>query len=180
MKPDLYPQLLMRHLLAEENCFSEVYRDTLGHLTVGFGHLIADDEGLELGNEIPTARIFQHLVYDIAEAEAGFTHLFSHVAGSMSVARRVALVSMVFQMGDGEKGGVGGFRKMRNAIDRGDWPEAGAEALDSKWATQTHNRAIRISQALKTGTPHTLIGSELNAFTYDVTLAVWQFSWSEE
>ena len=37
-----------------------------------------------------------------------------------------------------------GFKRMLAAVERGDWPRAKVEALDSKWAEQVPNRAAKV------------------------------------
>ena len=41
-----------------------------------------------------------------------------------------------------------GFTRLRAAVRRGDWDEAAAEAMDSRWAAQT-GRAIEIATMLR-------------------------------
>ena len=55
---------------------------------------------------------------------------------------------MAFQMGIA---GLMGFRNTLATIERGDYQRAGDEMLMSKWATQTPNRAKRLSEQMKTG-----------------------------
>jgi lysozyme len=63
-------------------------------------------------------------------------------------ARKIVLVSMVFQMG---KSGVSKFKKMIAAIDAGNFAEASNEMLDSEWARQTPDRAKRHAEMMRTG-----------------------------
>lgn len=149
----MYGQWIIQHLLDEEGYRPIVYRDTLDFPTVGIGHLILDFESLEVGDTVQDVYIRNEFNKDLANAEAGFLRLFRHDELHGNQARKVALVSMVFQMGDGELGGVGGFHMMIAAIRAGDWAEASKEALDSVWASdaQTPARAKRVARMLKTG-----------------------------
>ena len=63
-------------------------------------------------------------------------------------ARAIVLLSMAYQMG---VGGLLKFRKMLAAIEDNDWPEAEKQALDSRWAKQTPDRAKRHAEILRTG-----------------------------
>ena len=59
------------------------------------------------------------------------------------------LASMCYQLG------TYGFSKFKNmilAIHSEDWNKAADEALDSRWAKQTPNRAKRHSEVLRSGT----------------------------
>jgi len=44
---------------------------------------------------------------------------------------------------------LAGFTRLRAAVRRGDWQAAAAEALDSRWATQTGHRATEIAAMLR-------------------------------
>ena len=59
--------------------------------------------------------------------------------------RQLALMSMAFNLGAPR---LGGFRRMRAAIQSGDWHQAAREALDSRWASQVGTRAGEIADML--------------------------------
>ena len=44
---------------------------------------------------------------------------------------------------------LAGFTRLRDAVRRGDWDDAAAEALDSRWAVQTGRRATDIAAMLR-------------------------------
>lgn len=62
--------------------------------------------------------------------------------------RKYALLDMSFQLGIG---GVLNFKKMLKAMGVGNWKEASAQCLDSKYAVQTPTRAKRIAKTIETG-----------------------------
>jgi lysozyme len=62
--------------------------------------------------------------------------------------REKALVDMRFQLGFY---GFRSFRKMIQAIRNDDWQRAADEALDSRWAQQTPERAQEIATMLRDG-----------------------------
>jgi lysozyme len=62
--------------------------------------------------------------------------------------RQDALVEMCYQMGMER---LQGFKKMLAAIRSKNWPVVNAEALDSRWARQTPERAKRTARQLSTG-----------------------------
>jgi len=62
--------------------------------------------------------------------------------------RKIALVSMAFQMG---KGRVSEFKKMIKAINESNFHEAANQMLDSKWYRQTPDRAERAAAMMRTG-----------------------------
>lgn len=64
----------------------------------------------------------------------------------LSIARRIIIESMVYQMG---ADGVSKFKNMWAAIRQEDFVEASAEMLDSLWAKQTLGRATRHAKVMK-------------------------------
>jgi lysozyme len=62
--------------------------------------------------------------------------------------RQDIIKSMAYQIG---VRGLLKFKKMIAALDEKDWDKAADEALNSKWAKQTPNRALRHSEVLRYG-----------------------------
>jgi lysozyme len=62
--------------------------------------------------------------------------------------RQAILISMVYQLG---MTGVLKFNNMWAALERNDFDLASKEMLDSLWAKQTKNRALRHSKTMKDG-----------------------------
>ena len=72
--------------------------------------------------------------------------IICHVFASFTPARQAALISMAFNLG---KPRLAGFRRMRAAINRGNWQGAADEAENSLWARQTRHRATDIAARLR-------------------------------
>ena len=53
---------------------------------------------------------------------------------------------MVFQLGIG---GVSKFKKMWEALEKGDYTEASFQMMDSRWAKQTPSRAESLSKIMR-------------------------------
>jgi len=62
--------------------------------------------------------------------------------------RQRALINMAFQLG---VNGLMKFKKMIRAMEIGHYDRAYTEALDSKWAKQTPNRALEVAKWLRDG-----------------------------
>jgi lysozyme len=62
--------------------------------------------------------------------------------------RKDALVDFVFNVG---VAGALKFRKMREAIERGDWDTAADEMIDSLWYRQVNSRAKEIVKMIRNG-----------------------------
>ena len=131
-----------RVIRQEEGRVLKVYRDTLGNLTVGVGHLIVPVDNIVVGDEITEGRCRELFRRDMALAEAGARRL-SWTLGSQPPEVLHVLTCMVFQLGHA---GTRGFRKMMAALRRRDYAAAGAEMLNSKWAKKdTPARAERLA-----------------------------------
>lgn len=109
------------------------YRCTAGKLTIGHGRNL-DDVGI---TELEAEYL---LMNDLQRAERDASKLPGYE--NCSQVRRDVLIEMVFNLGLPR---VLGFRKMLAAISNGDYKEAAAQMLDSKWHTDVGNRADRLA-----------------------------------
>ena len=114
------------------------YRDQCGKLTIGVGRNL-DDRGLS------AEEIDMLLAHDIAIARAGCRALFPAFDG-FGQKRQAALISMAFNLGQTR---LAGFRRMRAAVNDGNWTSASTEALDSYWAIQVGRCAREIAALLR-------------------------------
>ena len=132
---------LARLLTRHEGRRTHPYLDTTGRLTIGVGRNLTD-RGLA-GDEIDLL-----LANDIALARSICGDQFGAAFHAASTARQQALISMAFNLGGPR---LAGFVRFHAAVMRGDWDAAAAEALDSRWATQTGRRATDIAAMLRSG-----------------------------
>ena len=142
---------LERELISDEGWRSKAYKCSRGHWTIGVGHkLMPHEMGDHPENlEWDSAKIFDVLRSDAHLALRGCEMIFgrSHF-WLFSENRQRALVNMCFQLGTD---GLSKFKRMISAIFNGDWVQAHAEALDSRWARQTPARANRVAKLLLEG-----------------------------
>ena len=130
-----------RTFIAQEEGFKQFpYKCSEDKLTIGIGRNL-EDVGLSKEEVI--------FLYEADErsAIAGASSLVNEFEW-LSDARKIALVSMVFQMG---KTGVSKFKNMIAAINAGDFHEAANQMLESKWARQTPNRAEKQAEMMRKG-----------------------------
>lgn len=132
----------MRMLEDEEGFRARPYQDTKGLWTVGIGfclertyitpqawkHLL-DNKLIDVSLSKEGAEYLARERMDVLTV--GVSRLFAHSWHALNETRRDVLLSMAYQMG---LEGLAEFKKMRAAIDRGDFAEAAKEGLDSKWA----------------------------------------------
>lgn len=134
-------EVLERMIEFDEGFRSKPYLCTENKLTIGIGRNIEDvgitkDEALYmLKNDI------KRVVRDILA-----TRLCEFE--KLSPARYAVLINMGFNMGVPK---LKKFKRMWDAINNQDWNQAAYEMIDSKWATQVGDRAVRLSNQMRSG-----------------------------
>jgi lysozyme len=131
---------LYSQLDTDEGRRKKAYRCTAGKLTIGVGRNL-DDRGLR-DDEIDLM-----LKNDVAEAVGECRRLF-RVFDQLSSVRQEVLVNMMFNLGFAR---LSGFKRMRSALEEGNFAEASRQMLDSKWASDVGSRADRLAKAMRTG-----------------------------
>ena|SRR5260221_12307796 len=138
-------RIALKKLLCQEEGYRQFpYKDTTGHLTIGYGR------NLEARGIFPSEAI-QMLENDIEYFESKIRKSLPCYASLDSV-RQAVLVDMCFNLG---VNGLLSFNKLINALNHNDYDSASDEMLNSLWAKQVGQRAIDLSQAMKSGKlPH--------------------------
>jgi len=131
-------EMLRRH----EGYKDRVYNDSLGFLTVGYGH------HLYPGSRINKLIADELLKIDIADAVNDFMKLDLIRIQKLNVARRRVIINMIFNIGFQK---VLQFKKMWKYIECEDYELASREMLNSKWAKQVKTRAIELAEIMKKG-----------------------------
>lgn len=126
------------------------YKDSLGVLTVGWGHnLEAAGEAVPGSITLPTAEIY--FESDFANAYHDCKHRFEWFE-SLDDVRQAVIVNMCFNLGIMR---LMGFKKMiealSNYMDTPDYTEAARQMLDSRWARQVGVRASELIFMMLTG-----------------------------
>lgn len=127
-------------LVKREGVRTESYKDSLGKLTGGIGHLLTDEEAKRYpeGTAIPQEVVDRWFKRDHAEAFAKASKQAKEV-GRPELAK--ALTSVVFQLGPKwnlpRKEGGKGFVKTWALMKAGKFKEAADEVANSQWASQT-------------------------------------------
>jgi len=129
-----------KEIKKEEGFRMEVYKDTLGFDTGGYGHKMIE------GEDVPTDMAGWNKLFerDFAVAVSGSEELLMLCPNIHETARNI-VVEMCYQMGGY---GVSKFKGMLKALQDEDYKLASEEMLDSKWATQTPKRAMRMSERM--------------------------------
>lgn len=131
---------LISDLVRDEGEKLKPYTDSVGKLTIGVGRNL-DDVGISqsesrtmLENDI--GKVCADLDRNIPEWR------------TWSEPRQRAIANMCFNLGWPR---LSGFKDMLANMKAGNWQLAALDALDSKWAQQVGNRAVRIAAMLKEG-----------------------------
>jgi len=131
---------LKERIKRHEGCRLFPYRDTEGHLTIGYGH------NLEEGISQKTAEFI--LIEDVNNAIKDFElRIPEKVKRNLTPEGKEVLIEMIFQMGINK---VLGFKKTLEAIAEKDTERVYKEMLDSRWAIQCPSRAKELAEIMKT------------------------------
>ena len=117
---------LLEAMIEEEGARDTVYRDVAGYPTVGVGHLVRPEDGLNVGDRISKNQVIDFLEQDIAIAERAVARL----AGDLPLLQNEfdALVDLVFNVGEGNVS-VERSPQLNEAIAAADY-DAIAQELD--------------------------------------------------
>jgi len=126
-----------------EGFLTKVYLDSLGKATIGYGHLLTEDddfvEGVIYDKDILESlfdKDFNKAVSDATELLKGYT---------VAPLAREVIIEMVFQLG---KTGVSKFKNMFAALKEYDYTRAAAEMMNSAWYRQTPSRCEELSNLM--------------------------------
>jgi len=134
---------MWRLLRGDEDEVLTAYQDHLGFWTIGVGRLIDKRKG----GGISKAESAILLDNDISGKEAELDRRLSWWR-KLDEARRGVLLAMAFQMG---VDGLLGFVSTLKMVQAGDYAGAARGMLNSLWARQTPERAMRMSEQMRTG-----------------------------
>lgn len=122
------------------------YKDSLGYWTIGTGHLLQPQGHDWSGYTITAEQAEIYLSADLMQAE----HLAQRLPewnACDTDCRRNALIEICFNMG----GRWLEFHEARAAWVKQEWDTAAADMLDSLWARQVGQRAVRLADYVRTG-----------------------------
>ncbi len=139
----MYEDLKSR-IKKHEGFLAKVYLDSLGKATIGYGHLLTEEddfvEGVIYDKDILEA-LFEK---DFNKAVQGAEQLLDGY--NIALVAKEVIIEMVFQLG---KTGVSKFKKMFDALKNNDYSRAAAEMLNSAWYRQTPSRCEELSELMR-------------------------------
>ena len=131
---------LLESIKINEGFEPRVYKDTLGIDTIGYGFAIKD---LYLDEDI-AEQILENKVNKLLKEVDSRFDWFKFMPDEI----KEVVVEMCYQLG------VTGFSKFKKTIkllSERNFTKASTEMLDSLWAKQTPNRALKLSNIVKEG-----------------------------
>tara|TARA_R110002167_G_scaffold19341_2_gene71521 strand:+ start:8592 stop:9008 length:417 start_codon:yes stop_codon:yes gene_type:complete len=126
-----------KQIKIDEGFVSTPYECTAGKITIGYGRNIED-------NGITREEAEMLLRNDIQSTRGELSFAFDWFI-LMPDAKQGVLINMCFNLGLTR---LLKFKKMLAALEVKDYKEASIQMLDSKWAGQVGERAVRLSEAM--------------------------------
>lgn len=138
----MYEDLKSR-IKQHEGFLSKVYLDSLGKATIGYGHLLTEEddfvEGVIYDKDILEA-LFEK---DFNKAVHGAEELLKGI--NVCLVAKEVIIEMVFQLG---KTGVSKFKNMFAALKEYDYTRAAGEMTNSAWYRQTPSRCEELAKLM--------------------------------
>lgn len=133
---------LRGQIKVDEGFRGQLYRDSEGYLTIGYGRLMDASRGGGIAKD----EAEYLLANDLRTAERLCEGMPAYL--DLSPARQAVLVNMCFNLG---AAGLRQFKRLFSALIQQDYEHAASEMLASKWAGQVGARAVRLAEQMKTG-----------------------------
>ena len=134
---------LMEELIKDEGYKYEIYLDHLGYPTFGVGHLVLEtdeEHGQPVGTPVSEERIKECLSHDI-DVVCSELDMKDPWWRNLSDNKQRVMSNMCFNLGHPR---LSKFKKFLGAMQISDWETAAVEMMDSKWAGQVGDRAVRL------------------------------------
>ena len=128
-------QNLKKRIKLNEGFSLKAYKDQLGYLTIGYGHLILSDEKILLKKNIHKKELEEIFEKDFEKALSDFNKTLKPITSNKKEADLI--IEMIFQLG------IKGCLKFKNLIKnmrKGNKHLVCLDMMDSLWYKQTPNR----------------------------------------
>jgi GH24 family phage-related lysozyme (muramidase) len=146
-------ELLKEQIKRHEGEVLEIYKDSLGYLTFGVGHLVREDDpefGQPEGTPVSQERVDEVYEYDFDKHLEETIHLFESKGGedfhALPENIQHVLVNMTFNLGGTR---FGKFNNMWKGVVENDWEKVAVEMEDSKWFGQVGRRSVELQEMVR-------------------------------
>lgn len=147
------PQLIER-LKAHEGLRLVPYRDSVGKLTIGYGHNLNAKPLSWLKTTAPIPKRIAEVILEL-DVDDAILALDRYIPWwrNLDDVREQVMADMAFNMGVNAdpRDGLDSFTHTLQAIRSGDWRAAHDGMLASKWARQVGDRAKELAEMMLTG-----------------------------
>jgi len=134
---------LRKQLEIDEGVEYKIYKDHLGYLTFGVGHLVLEFDSeyrLPAGSPVSKSRVIEAFESDCETVLRDCSILYKDFDDLPEEAQQV-IANMMFNMG---RPRLSKFKGMKRGVDSRNWNAAADEMVDSGWYRQVTNRADRL------------------------------------
>jgi|TARA_R110000803_G_scaffold108908_1_gene177243 lysozyme len=138
-------EIVEKRIKEHEGYRDMVYLDSRGLATIGYGHLVTEEDNFEPKVQYPKAQLLELFKKDLDRAEKEADELVGQIE-ELHIVAKDCIIEMCFQLG---KNGVRKFTKMLLALEERDYKTASLEMLDSKWHNQTPERCKMLSSLME-------------------------------
>tara|TARA_R110002126_G_scaffold45391_1_gene128760 strand:- start:1437 stop:1871 length:435 start_codon:yes stop_codon:yes gene_type:complete len=138
-------EIVEKRIKEHEGYRDMVYLDSRGLATIGYGHLVTEEDNFEPKVQYPKAQLLELFKKDLDRAEKEADELVGQIE-ELHIVAKDCVIEMCFQLG---KNGVRKFTKMLLALEERDYKTASLEMLDSKWHNQTPERCKMLSSLME-------------------------------
>jgi len=145
---ELFVDRLRQELTTDEGCKYETYLCSENKLTGGIGHLILGTDAeynKPIGTAISSERVSEWFEQDIQMTIKDCKKVYDDW-DNLPEEVRLICANMMFQLG---RPRYSGFKKKIQAVKDGQWLEAATQMKQSRWYSQTTNRADRLISRMK-------------------------------
>ena len=136
-------ELIKRH----EGLRLRPYRDSVGILTVGYGHNLTDHYEPLPDGPITVQEAEEIFQRDYRAAMMACMRIVPNFS-TLDEVRRAVVLDMAFNLGEAK---LASFKRFLGALAMREWRQAAREMIDSRWAGQVGIRATRLVFMVLTG-----------------------------
>lgn len=146
-------EILKEQIKRHEGEVLEIYKDSLGYLTFGVGHLVKEDDpefGQPEGTPVSQERVDEVYEIDFDKHVEECIHVFESKGGedfySLPEDIQHVLINMTFNLGGTR---FGKFNNMWKGVIENDWEKVAVEMEDSRWFKQVGRRSIELQEIVR-------------------------------
>lgn len=146
-------EILKEQIKRHEGEVLEIYKDSLGYLTFGVGHLVKEDDpefGQPEGTPVSQERVDEVYDIDFDKHVEECIHVFESKGGedfySLPEDIQHVLINMTFNLGGTR---FGKFNNMWKGVIENNWEKVAVEMEDSRWFKQVGRRSIELQEIVR-------------------------------